>query len=778
MGQGVANLGAAQLILNINETGVSATGNYSSVAWSFYMNCGNGSSWNSDPTSWSANISGVGYSGTYTFDFRSTNSKLIAATSLNVGHAANGTLNSSGSASTGYTGTSAIGGPGSVGASYSGSNIAPQPPTSVRIGTRTNTSLQLLFNGPGSGSSPARYIYQWANNSGFSGATQGPATGSGDNTISGLQPGTNYWVRVLSQNDSGNSGWVTVATSTTVGVPGAPTGVTPSNITPTEMDVAWAAPSNVGGPNGGLTGWQLDYSLDSSFATGVTTITDGGAWGTTTHLSGLLPGNTYYVRVRAESSAGYGANSATLSQTTLPSTPPTIAVAPNVSGKGAVVTLTPPSGVTGVSSWVIKVTDTVTGTTTEYDPTSSPYTVNGLTPGRLYSYIAAAVIGAYTSPFSAPVTATQPSPSTAPGSYWDGAKADTADQDYGWAGSADVSVSTAKGKGVLGWLAAPVSTGSVVLARSTGAPAAAAPQPYGATMTVLADLAATVPSARIGMQGAAPYWSAVQPDTPYNGSIHVNPAKDLTLAAELSWYTAAGALISRSAGGAVRVLDTDDWVRVDVTAKSPSNAAFATVAAVDATTGNVYSWSGTADASPSVKKLWGSASGRTNYCRNPRVKTVTGYQGPNTTGLGIFTDAVTPCFYSQTTTSTTPYVFSAPSDVAAKAGETWVLSAVVEILGDAGANPYSFRAHANTGNVYFANGAQTLYTLTGVLTQRRVTVVCTLNADVAAGDLNFSVVRTGAASGVIIRIGQVIIEKANAFTDYFDGSHIVCNATV
>jgi len=588
MGQGVANLGAAQLILNINETGVSATGNYSSVAWSFYMNCGNGSSWNSNPTSWSANISGVGYSGTYTFDFRSTNSVLIAATSLNVGHAADGTLASSGSASTGYTGTSAIGGPGSVGANYWGSNIAPQPPTNVRIGTRATTSIQLLFAGPASGSSPATYIVQIANNSGFSGYTQ-YSNGSGNITMSGLQPGTNYWVRVLSQNASGNSSWVTVSSSTLVGPPGAPTGLSPANITPTAMDVSWTAPSNVGGPNGGLTGWQLDYSLDSSFASGVTTITDSGTWAATTHLSGLLPGNTYYIRVRAESAGGYGPNSATLSQTTLPSTPPTAAATPGVSGRNVSIALTPPSGVTGVDSWKVNLTDTVTNVTTAYTSPSSPLVINGLTPGRAYTYSAAAVIGSYTSPYSTAQSTTMPSPSTAPGSYWDGAKAASADTTYGWTGAADVSTSTATVKAVAGWVVGGFSAPALaVMARASGGFAGT----YCGQVTVIRDLAVLAvnsvnPSVRASMIGtSAPYTAAVQPNTTYDSSLYIDTDRDLLMAAEVTWLTSAFAVISRQAGTPVLVHGVDGFTRMNVTAVSPANAAYAIVGAIDVNDGS------------------------------------------------------------------------------------------------------------------------------------------------------------------------------------------------
>lgn len=581
MAQFVATLGAAQLILNVSEN-TNAAGNYSTFTWSFYMNCSNGSSWNSSPTGYSANIAGYGYSGSYTFDFRSTNSVLIAAATTGaVNHAADGTLNASGSATTNNTGTSAIGGPGTVSGNFSGTSFPPQVPTNVRIGTRAATSIQLLFSGPSSGSSPSTYIVQIANNSGFSGYTQ-YSNSSGNITMSGLAAGTNYWVRVLSQNASGNSAWVTVSSSTLVGPPGAPTGLSASGVTPTAMTVSWAAPTNVGGPNGGLTGWQLDYSLDSSFATGVTTVT-GATWGTTTNLTGLSPGNTYYVRVRAVTSGGAGANSSTLTQTTLPSTPPTVVGTAAINGRSLSIALTPPSGVTGVDSWDVNVTDTVTGVTTPYTSPSSPVVTSGLVPGRAYTYSGAAVIGSYTSPYSTAQSITMPAPSVSAGSYFDGATAASSDTSYVWTGTTDESASQAKGKGVLGWSASALSGGSVVLARTTGAAPDASAQPYGGTMTVLADLNATAPSFRLGMLGTdTTKMAAVQASTPYSGSIYVNPNRDCGLAAEISWYTAAGALISRVAGTGVLVHNTDDWVRLDTGLQtSPATAAYATVAVIN-----------------------------------------------------------------------------------------------------------------------------------------------------------------------------------------------------
>lgn len=572
-----AGLGQATLYLDVQEVSVNGPANTSTFSWRFHMVCTNGSSYELSPIGWSVNIAGLVYSGTYTFDFRGTSDVTIASGTTTIAHGANGSLSFAASGTTNSTGTSAIGGPGTVSGTFYGSNIAPQVPTSVHISAQTATSITLSYAGPSSGSTPSTFIDQIANNPSFTNFTQ--LQGSSPAVFTGLAPGTNYWLRTLSQNASGNSAWVTVASNTLVGVPGAPTGLTPSAVTPSGMHLVWTAPTNVGGPNGGLTNWQVDYSLDSSFASGVTTLTGGGAWGTSTDLSGLLPGNTYYLRVRAASAGGWGAYSSTLSQTTLPSTPPSVTATPSVNGKSIVFTSTPPGGVTGVDAYLINLTDTVTGVTTAINAgNTSTYTQTGLVPGRTYSYTEAAKIGAYTSPYSTVQTVTTPNPSTTPGSYWDGAKAATPDTTYSWASTADGSVSVATGKTVTGWQATPVSTGSAMLARTSGGVSGS----FGGTATVISDLANAAPSLRVGMKAANPYWSAVQASTVYNGSLYVDTLRTLSLAAELSWYTSSGTLISRVAGGATVVHSTDGWVRLNVTATSPANAAYATVAVIDA----------------------------------------------------------------------------------------------------------------------------------------------------------------------------------------------------
>lgn len=149
---------------------------------------------------------------------------------------------------------------------------------------------------------------------------------------------------------------------------------------------------------------------------------------------------------------------------------------------------------------------------------------------------------------------------------------------------------------------------------------------------------------------------------------------------------------------------------------------------------------------------------RTNLATNPVPSSITGWQGVSALTLQTMTDGVTPCVEATSNGSSTPYIFSNSDSAAAASGETYVLSAMMEAVGDVAGSTYTIRAHGTTGNVYFVSGAQTVDLTTG---PQRVTIIATLNAAVLAGELNLSMVRVGVgASGVKLRMGKLQIEKA------------------
>lgn len=120
------------------------------------------------------------------------------------------------------------------------------------------------------------------------------------------------------------SGIYTGATASVSGVsitvpaapPSAPGQPSVSGITSGKANIAWSAPTSNNGA--AVTGYQIQFAYDSGFTAGVST----GSTSTASYtLTTTQANTTFWVRVRAQNSAGYGAWSASRSFTTLPNTP-------------------------------------------------------------------------------------------------------------------------------------------------------------------------------------------------------------------------------------------------------------------------------------------------------------------------------------------------------------------------------------------------------------------------------------------------------------------------
>lgn len=366
-------------------------------------------------------------------------------------------------------------------------------------------------------------------------------------------------------------------------VPGQVSGVTSSAVTPTQATISWSTPSR---GNSDINNYDLHVCTDTSFAGGPSCPHYSwiGSAATSKVVTGLNPGTTYYVRVRAQNGDGQGAWSATYSFTTLPSTPPTLSVVASPAGSSASVTLTPPGGISTVDKYTVRweylaPAPIPNPSVWTQDTTTPTATITGLIPGATYRWSATATIGTYVSPSSANQDLVQPKPSTSAGDYFDGSTTPPVGSDvtYAWTGTASNSTSVTQGQGVLGWSGQAVSGGAFTLHRVTGGQFGF----YGAQVTVSADLSAAAPGLRVGIDNSDPYRTNVEPLTTYVGSIYVAPSRQQRLAAELTWVTAAGALISRSAGTAV-LAPVGQWTRLAVTAQSPSNVEFALIRFIDA----------------------------------------------------------------------------------------------------------------------------------------------------------------------------------------------------
>ncbi len=131
----------------------------------------------------------------------------------------------------------------------------------------------------------------------------------------GLLPNTTYYFQVRAYGSGGPSANSNTASATTLQVaPLAPSGLVPTVISQTQIDLSWTDNSS------NEDGFYIDRASDSGFSSNVLTSTVGANVRILSAM-GLSPSNTYYFRVRAYNSVGPSANSAPASATTLPNAP-------------------------------------------------------------------------------------------------------------------------------------------------------------------------------------------------------------------------------------------------------------------------------------------------------------------------------------------------------------------------------------------------------------------------------------------------------------------------
>jgi hypothetical protein len=111
--------------------------------------------------------------------------------------------------------------------------------------------------------------------------------------LTGLTPNTLYYAKIRANNVGGSSDWSNTDSFWTVN---GPQWLSHHDVTASSAHMLWQSVA-------GVSSYRLEYSLDQTFATGVTTVT-ASASTNEVGLSGLLSGNRYYVRVRAEYAVG------------------------------------------------------------------------------------------------------------------------------------------------------------------------------------------------------------------------------------------------------------------------------------------------------------------------------------------------------------------------------------------------------------------------------------------------------------------------------------------
>jgi hypothetical protein len=151
-----------------------------------------------------------------------------------------------------------------------------------------------------------------------------------------------------------------------VTVPSEPTNLSATSNVSTQSVLTWTVPARNGGSP--IKDYVVQYSTSSTFASAVTTFTDGVNASTGATVTGLTNGTTYYFRVAAVNSVGTGLYSGTAS-----ATPSTVPNAPtSVQGTANGVT-------TSTVSWAITAANTgpnftdVTGYKVEYASSADSY---------------------------------------------------------------------------------------------------------------------------------------------------------------------------------------------------------------------------------------------------------------------------------------------------------------------------------------------------------------------------------------------------------------------
>ncbi|HYG40045.1 MAG TPA: fibronectin type III domain-containing protein, partial [Cytophagales bacterium] len=225
---------------------------------------------------------------------------------------------------------------------------------------------------------------------------------SENQTVSGLSAGKIYYYRVRAVSSGGtsiNSNSINIST-----VPDAPTAAAATSISPDQFTANW-------GSTIGASSYRVDVATDVAFSSLI--LNDVSVAGTSTAVTGLDPGQTYYYRVRAVNSGGASASSNTISLNTTPEAP----VANDATGIATTQFTAVWDAVPGANDYLLDVS-TNSGFTSflsgynGFVTTSTNRTISSLLAGTTYYYRVRARntggIGDYSNDITAVTIATAP----------------------------------------------------------------------------------------------------------------------------------------------------------------------------------------------------------------------------------------------------------------------------------------------------------------------------------------------------------------------------------
>lgn len=400
--------------------------------------------------------------------------------------------------------------------------------------------------------------------------------------VTGLTPGVTYRWSVAAINEVGPGAYSAMTTAAQPCPPGAPNF---TNLTVVDGDTAqitFSAPADDGGSP--ITGYQIEYSTSSSFAT--VTAVPVAAPGVHT-VDGLTAGTRYYWRIRAINAAGLSQPSAARNalQDEPPGVPQDFKVVPGESGLNATASWVPPlpNGGSSVVNYTLRRYSSTGDFQQEYTTSQTSFFVSGLVAGTRYRWDVRANNVMGPGPATAQVSVLQPTPSISAGEYFDGDTPDTPEVTYAWTGTADLSESTATVAAPLGWYwEAAAGTHAAVLWRSRDTSVSGT---YSAAVTFLRD---SIGSGFLVGPGHSTESAIVVPeDADITGSMYVRAPRKQRVALSMQFYAQDGSTLGVSSGPSV-ILPGEEWVRLTHTFRSPFGAARAILRVRDA---NGEGWS-------------------------------------------------------------------------------------------------------------------------------------------------------------------------------------------
>jgi hypothetical protein len=182
---------------------------------------------------------------------------------------------------------------------------APGQASGLAASALTSTSLTLSWSAPTSGGSVSMYSVQFRVTGTTPWLSAGQTNGSPTISIGGLQATTSYDFTVTAANNIGTgptSPTLSLTTSASNLLPGAPTAVIVTNITTNSMTCSWTAPT-VGGS--GLV-YEVQYNTvgQTTWNTAASSLS-----ATTLSLNNLASGTTYQIQITAANNSGSGSPS-------------------------------------------------------------------------------------------------------------------------------------------------------------------------------------------------------------------------------------------------------------------------------------------------------------------------------------------------------------------------------------------------------------------------------------------------------------------------------------